>query len=220
MRFEARRPRAPRQDLLHTVCSDIIYIKCEVGSEILQVKKMSLTIFTGPMGSGKTDECFRSLGIKSQYGKQKALFINSTLDTRGSWFSSRNPLMQGATKPLYFDNIQILNLSDADNHIDEFQVVAIDEGQFFKDLVYYVLKWVQEKHIHVIVCGLLEDSNQQIFGSIIYLLPHADSFKKLKGVCRECGAPSVFSKCLVEKTSQTLIGGDEKYIGVCRSCFA
>ena len=97
--------------------------------------KMSLTIYTGPMGSGKTDECFRSLGIKSQYGKLKALFINSSLDTRGTWFSSRNPLMQGASKPAYFENIQILNLGEIDNRINEFQVVGYSmRGSFSRIL--------------------------------------------------------------------------------------
>jgi len=92
--------------------------------------------------------------------------------------------------------------------------IFINEAQFFDGLVEFVKEMLhQGKHVHVY--GLDGDFRQQKFGSILDLIPMADTYTKLYAVCK-CGDNASFSKRLSSSTSQ--YGPDDRYIPVCRCC--
>lgn len=67
-----------------------------------------------------------------------------------------------------------------------FQVLAIDEAQFFPDLVEFCRSAVDDEGKHVIVAGLSGDFKRQRFGDLLELMPLADSIKQLKSKCAFC----------------------------------
>jgi thymidine kinase len=92
--------------------------------------------------------------------------------------------------------------------------IFINEAQFFDGLVEFVKEMLKQgKHIHVY--GLDGDFRQQKFGSILDLIPMADTYTKLYAICK-CGDNASFSKRLSSSTTQ--YGPDDRYIPVCRAC--
>lgn len=59
----------------------------------------------------------------------------------------------------------------------------------------------------------------QPFGQILELVPCAESVVKLKAVCMVCYREAAFTKRLGSETAVEVIGGMDKYMAVCRSCF-
>jgi thymidine kinase len=116
----------------------------------------------------------------------------------------------------------VSNLEEIDVKVrsGEYQVVAIDEGQFFKDLFHYVTMWTDTLPIHVIVAGLDGDSNREPFGDMLRLVPYADSVLRLHAYCSYCldGTHAIYSKYIGNRiiSDEIVIGGASLYRPVCR----
>ena len=65
---------------------------------------------------------------------------------------------------------KVNHLSELSEDYGSYDVVGIDEGQFFSDLQGFVLKLVECYNIKVIVAGLNVDSNRDAFGDLISLV--------------------------------------------------
>ena len=173
----------------------------------------SIDIIIGPMYAGKTTELLRRLEIYAKLDV-KTLYINSILDSRSSLpFSSHNPLLNSA-KSMICDHVKVKNLCDV--NCDKYQVIGIDEGQFFGDLKTYVTSSIN-KDKKIIISGLNGDFKQQPFGDIINLIPCCDSIDLLTPFCKLCKdrlTPAPFTK----RTSNEkhTISVDTNYIPVCR----
>lgn len=178
----------------------------------------SIHIIIGPVQSGKTTELIRRLMISHLVGK-KVLYINSVLDTRSTEFFSTHNL---SIRDVPFKGVKLDKLSGYD--ISEYEVIGVDESQFFDDLKVNVLQWVETFGKMVVVCGLDGDYKRENFGHISELLSYCDSVSKLHAFCMSCrkkgeSGLGIFSKRLVENSSSVLIGGEEMYLPVCRKCY-
>ena len=110
-------------------------------------------------------------------------------------------------------------LAEVDSKVYEFDVIAIDEGQFFTDIVEHCQKWSDQGKI-VIVAALDATFERKPFGSICQLVALAENVKKLTAVCLNCSGEALFTHKHCNKTGEINdIGGLDKYIPVCRSCF-
>jgi len=177
-----------------------------------------LQIIIGPVQSGKTTDLIQKLMIHHLMGK-KVLYINSILDTRSKEFFSTHNLTIGEVS---FKGVKLDRLAEYD--ISEYDVIGIDESQFFGDLKVNVLDWVDNRGKIVLVYGLDGDYNRENFGQISELLSYCDSITKLKAFCMSCkkkgeSGLGIFSKRLVKNSSSVLIGGGEMYAPVCRRCY-
>lgn len=76
-------------------------------------------------------------------------------------------------------------------------VVAIDEGQFFPDLVEFAERLANEGHV-VIVAALDGTFQRKPFGSVLELIPMAEKVDKLSAVCIDCGREAAFTRRTVE----------------------
>jgi thymidine kinase len=106
----------------------------------------------------------------------------------------------------------------------EYNVIAIDEGQFFSDLYEYITQWADDLNIHIVISGLDGTSDRQPFGDMLRLIPHAEEVERLNAFCSECrdGTVAVFSKYFGEAPKDengVAIGGAEAYRPVCRKHF-
>jgi len=208
-----------------------------------------LDIIIGPMYSSKTTDLLRRLFVSSAVGF-KSLYINHTLDNRNqeAEYSTHNPLYKQKMEVENGVVMQSLSrldqLSDSDLH--DYQIIGIDEGQFFPDLKVGVLRMVEKLGKHVIVSGLNGDSNRQPFGQILDLIPYADHISKLSSYCQRCAQlpnkkliKAIFTYRIRPETdsapttesvedevnsntilqSQILIGAQERFLPVCRQCY-
>lgn len=91
---------------------------------------------------------------------------------------------------------------------DKFDVIAIDEAQFFTDLVGFCETAADVDGKHVIVAGLCGDFLRRPFGSVLDLVPLADSITKLAADCFSCNRCAMtLVPCLVHlKLGWYLVG--------------
>lgn len=182
-----------------------------------------LDVIGGPMFSGKSSALLRLLTIESEIEGTRVLYINSAKDTRSPEpFSTHNPLITDVLPP-NITGIKVKNLSDV-NIYDRYDVIGIDEAQFFPDLVAEVTKIVEEYHKHVIVAGLDGSFQRSKFGSILDLIPLSDSYTKLHSWCKNCSTPknrvkAIFTHRLSCQGDVEQVGGKDTYIPVCRKCY-
>ena len=102
--------------------------------------------------------------------------------------------------------------------VDGFNVIAVDEGQFFKDLAEKCDEWANAGKV-VIVAALDANFMGEGFGNVMTLLPKSEFVTKLQGVCMICKERllGAFSKRLGPSTEEIQIGNN--YILTCRRCF-
>ena len=103
--------------------------------------------------------------------------------------------------------------------------VLIDEAQFLtQNQVIQLGKIVDELDTPVLAFGIRTDFQGNLFEGSKYLLAWADNLKEIKTVCH-CGRKATMVLRLnargevVSDGSQIEIGGEEKYVSVCRKHF-
>jgi thymidine kinase len=104
--------------------------------------------------------------------------------------------------------------------------VLLDEAQFLSpDQVWQCARLADEANIPVLCYGLRTDFQGQLFAGSAALLGLADTLVELKAVCH-CGRKATMNLRLDEQGSpvrsgtQTEIGGNERYVALCRRHFA
>lgn len=194
-----------------------------------------LVVITGPMFSGKTTLLIRELLTAKQVNPEtRILVINHQLDQRnGGYLSPHQPAGQVDHHVVERHGItyqQARDLTSVD--VEACDMVAIDEAQFFDDLVPTVHRWLQAG-LTVYCAGLTLDYRNQNFGHLLELVPHADQLHTLRAVCVRCLQESrklgfnvphhtlsnaIYSRRLSTEDDQCLVGAD-KYQPVCRYHF-
>ena len=172
---------------------------------------MSLELVIGPMFSGKSTKLIRKIHLAKSINK-KVLVIKPLIETR----YGENKL---SSHSLQYELCQSSStLQTFSNDIMEYDVIVIDEGQFFPDLKQYVLLWVDKYGKDVIVGGLDGDSEKKPFGQILDLIPYSDKCKKLSALCKDCndGTLAIFTRRNIKYEEQVKVGGSESYSAVCR----
>merc|ERR1712023_449048 len=85
------------------------------------------------------------------------------------------------------DAVSCSMLMDRWSELDAYDVIAIDEGQFFPDLVEFADR-AGNAGKRVIVASLDATFERKEFGQACQLLPVAEQVTKLSAVCTSCGA--------------------------------
>lgn len=103
--------------------------------------------------------------------------------------------------------------------------VLVDEAQFLtKEQVFELSEVTDRMNIPVLAYGLRTDFQGEPFEGSKYLLAWADNLKELKAICH-CGRKATMVIRLGEggittrKGSQVEIGGNERYVSMCRRHF-
>jgi thymidine kinase len=103
--------------------------------------------------------------------------------------------------------------------------VLIDEAQFLmKEQVFQLGEVTDKLNIPVLAYGLRTDFQGEPFEGSKYLLAWSDNLKELKAIC-ECGTKATMVIRLdeqgntVTEGSQVEIGGNDRYISMCRKHF-
>ena len=173
-----------------------------------------LELYIGPMFSGKSTELIKNVRLFKIINK-KVLILKPNIDTR---YDINRIVSHNGEKEDCFVTDDLINISD--ETIKNYDIIIIDEGQFFKSLKKSCLLWIEKYNKHVIIGGLDGDYQRKPIGEILDLIPYADKYHKLCALCKYCndGTKAIFSKRIknTENHNQVLIGGSELYISVCR----
>ena len=186
-----------------------------------------LELIIGPMFSGKTSRLLE-IYKKCQIVNIDCLIINHKTDNRFTTDSrlSSHSLIEAPCELLsniyyHIKRIPTSDKTDVSKKIMKSQVILINEGQFFSDIKQSVMLLVEKYNKIVYVCGLDGDFKRKTFGSLLELIPFCDKVEKLPSLCKFCcnGNTAIFSHRISHNDSQTLIGGEDEYIPLCRQCY-
>ena len=174
---------------------------------------MSLKLIVGCMYSGKTTEILRIVN-SLKHINEIPIIIKPKIDNR---YSSNKISTHNKQE---YECQTIDNLSDFKN-LNDSKYIIIEEAQFFKDLLFFVIDQVEIKDKNVIVVGLDGDSDRENFGEIHKLYSLCDDIIKLKAYCSICkdGTLGIFSKRISDSKEKVLVGSEGDYIAVCRKCY-
>lgn len=195
---------------------------------------MSLELELGPMFAGKSTALISKLTRYADVGLP-CLYINHTKDIRltessDQVVSTHNSTFQKLSHKI--KGIKITSLGDIS--VEEYEVIGIDEGQFFSDnnegetfveFVEIIRDWVLYKNKKVIIASLDSDFKLRPFGGVHYLLGLCGKggLTKHVAICLKCDPgnrnDAPYSMRITGGDSIVESGGSDKYVPVCMKCY-
>ena len=176
------------------------------------------------MNAGKSTALLQASHGYRERGLETMVFTSSKDDRYGeSEVVSRVGLRSPAHT--YSESDNILKMVHDENEKHELSCILIDEAQFLtKDQVKQLGKIVDELKITVMAFGIRTDFQGELFEGSKYLLAWADKLKELRAVCH-CGSKATMivrvseDGTIMRSGNQVEIGGNERYLSLCRKCF-
>lgn len=176
-----------------------------------------IQLIIGPMWAEKTSELIRRCRRYKHAGK-KCVMVKYIEDRR---YSEDFIVTHDGNK---YEAIACKKLEDIKHQLDilDYDVMGIDEGQFYDDIVEFCEEMANEGKI-VIVAALDGTFERKPFKRILELVPLCEDVMKLSGVCMKCGKEASFTRRNSANQGDNVkiidIGGSDKYMCVCRKCY-
>ena len=173
----------------------------------------------GSMFSGKSEELLRRIK-RGVIAKQKVLLFKPSIDNR--YDENRVSTHNGNS----YDSISIEKSSDILNFVKDTQydIIGIDEIQFFDNDIVKIINKLADDGIRVIVAGLDMDFKAEPFHPMPEIMAISEMVTKLHAVCNKCGKEASRSQRLINgKPAKyddpvVVIGASESYEARCRHC--
>ena len=170
-----------------------------------------INLILGCMFSGKTSTLISRYN-RYTIGGKKCIMVKYKHDTR---YDKKKIVTHDHIK---VDAIVCEYLFQIDDMVKNYDVICIDEIQFYKDAPIFCDKWANQGKI-VEVCGLNGTFERKPFVVINKLLPKVEDITFLTAVCRETGNNAHYSKRLIDNDNEQVIGGAEIYSAADRHTF-
>ena len=177
-----------------------------------EVRSGWIEIVCGSMFSGKTEELIRRLN-RARIAKQKVEIFKPAVDTR----YDEEDVVSHDSKSVSSTPVQ--NATQILFYAEDFEVVGIDEAQFFGNELVNVCNELADKGKRVIVAGLDMDYLGNPFGPIPNLMATAEYVTKVHAICMHCGNLASYSHRKIKDDKLVVLGETESYEPLCRSCF-
>lgn len=191
-----------------------IQTRCVHSKSSLSSSSGEIHVIVGPMFAGKTTTLLHRVQAEINDGRNVAI-IKSNKDNRYGLDSVVTH--DGVKLPCCaLPNLSSFKQSFGQDAYDQLDVIGIDEAQFFGDLYDFCRDVADHDGKTVIVAGLDGDYLRRSFGSVLDIIPLADSVTKLSAQCEICGKRAIFTLRKTEETRTELIGGADVYMPVCR----
>nr|WP_216606059.1 thymidine kinase [Vibrio sp. AIC-3] len=173
------------------------------------------------MNAGKSTTLLQSSFNYQERGMTPVIFTAALDDRYGiGKVSSRIGLQSEAQ--LFKNDTNMFDAIKKLNGEEKRHCVLIDECQFLsKEQVYQLTEVVDKLHIPVLCYGLRTDFLGELFEGSRYLLSWADKLVELKTICH-CGRKANMvirtdeHGVAIAEGDQVAIGGNDKYVSVCR----
>jgi thymidine kinase len=176
-----------------------------------------LEVVCGPMFSGKSEELIRRLR-RTEIAGQRALIVKPRIDDRydiGHVVSHAGAKMRA---------VAVGRPEEIPGLAEQYDVIGIDEVQFFAQEIVLVIDALVEHGKRVVVSGLDQDFRGLPFGAMPELLCRAELVDKLQAVCHRCGGPATMTQRLVDgypapaDGATIVVGALDSYEARCRAC--
>ena len=173
----------------------------------------------GSMFSGKSEELLRRIK-RGVIAKQKVLLFKPSIDNR--YDENRVSTHNGNS----YDSISIEKSSDILNFVKDtnYDIIGIDEIQFFDNDIVKIINKLADNGIRVIVAGLDMDFKAEPFHPMPEIMAISEMVTKLHAVCNKFGKDASRSQRLINgKPAKyddpvVVIGASESYEARCRHC--
>ena len=178
-----------------------------------------LKVFTGPMFSSKSTGLIEHLR-RAKIARKSVILFKPAVDNRYSETAvvSHNGDKLEAAVVTSTDSTTILC------HGADFEVIGVDEIQFFDTSLIAALNALASGGKEVVVAGLNADFMGEPFDTTAQAIHYADRVEKLTSVCALCGNDAVWTQLVCDGVAITdgnrvQVGGAETYEPRCRGCF-
>lgn len=173
-----------------------------------------IDLILGPMFGGKTSELINQI-VRYRLAKKRTILLKYCGDTR---YGDSTTVMSHAGS-----SIDCKTFQNPFNHTDElikdYDVIGIDEGQFFHNISELADLLCKAGKI-VIIAGLIADFQRNMFPEMIKLMGFATNISFYKAVCMQCGElDAVVSHRKTDGHEVVEIGGADKYEAICMNCY-
>ncbi|NND54848.1 MAG: thymidine kinase [Gammaproteobacteria bacterium] len=183
-----------------------------------------LYFYYSSMNAGKSTSLLQSSYNYKERGMRTLVLAPQFDDRFGTGkVTSRIGIETSATT--FATATDLFELISASNEAEDLHCVLIDEAQFLtRDQVFQLTEVTDHLKIPVLAYGLRTDFQGEPFEGSKYLLAWADTLKELKAICH-CGTKATMVLRLdaegnpVTEGSQVEIGGNDRYISMCRKHF-
>ena len=176
------------------------------------------------MNAGKSTALLQA---NHNYGERgmKTMLFTSSVDTRKGVGLIRSRIGIEQKAHLFDSGTNLLEMFRNLKPGSPIGCILIDEAQFLtKRQVEQICRVVDEEGVPVLTYGIRTDFLGETFEGSRYLMAWADEIKEIKTICH-CGKKATmnarvdsFGKMETEG-DQIEIGGNERYVSVCRNCF-
>ena len=171
-----------------------------------------IEVICGSMFSGKTEELIRRLK-RASFANQKVIIFKPISDVR---YSDKKVVSHDSNE---ISSVPVKEPNDILKLIDDVDVVAIDEAQFFDDSIVDVCNNLANKGLRVIVAGLDMDFKGVPFGPMPNLMAIAEFVTKVHAICTKTGNLANFSHRISENEDLVLLGERNEYEPLSRAAF-
>lgn len=176
------------------------------------------------MNAGKSTALLQADHNYFERGMNSLLFTARLDDREGvGVISSRIGIKKGS---LTFEKgDELFTIIEGEQKRTGLDCVLIDEAQFLsREQVMQLNRVVDELGIPVLTYGIRTDFQGEVFEGSKFLMGWADEIKEIKTVCH-CGKKATMNARVNKEGrmetdgEQIEIGGNERYISLCRRCF-
>jgi thymidine kinase len=170
-----------------------------------------IELILGPMFSGKSTRLIEQMR-KYVYKAKKTIMVKFYADQR---YSEKSEVVTHDL--IKYDSINCKLLRNSFDTLKQYDVIGIDEGQFFADLVEICEELALMGKI-ILIAALNGDFRMEPFPVIQRIISKSDKIKLLKAYCFNCHKDAKFSLRIVQSNETVLIGAGEAYKPACREC--
>jgi thymidine kinase len=170
-----------------------------------------IELIIGPMFSGKSTRLIEQMR-KYVYKAKKTIMVKYYADQR---YSEKSEVVTHDL--IKYDSINCKLLRNSFDTFKQYDVIGIDEGQFFADLV-EVCEELALMGKTILIAALNGDFRMEPFPVIQRIISKSDKIKLLKAYCFNCHKDAKFSLRIVQSNETVLIGAGEAYKPACREC--
>jgi thymidine kinase len=177
-----------------------------------------LEVVCGPMFSGKSEELIRRVR-RAEIAGQRTLIVKPQLDDR---YDVTHVVSHSGAR---LRAVAAESAADVGRLAEGYDVVGIDEIQFFDGAIVGVVRHLVARGVRVVAAGLDTDFRHEPFGPMPTLLCLAEFVDKLQAVCHRCGGPATRTQRLVDGRpapfgGETIqVGALDAYEARCASCY-
>jgi thymidine kinase len=182
-----------------------------------------LYFYYASMNAGKSSTLLQADFNYRERGMRTMLWTAQIDDRSEGMVRSRIGLEADAHR--YTAETDLHGAVSAAHRAEPIDCVLIDEAQFLtREQVWQCARLADEVCIPVVCYGLRTDFQGELFPGSAALLGIADKLVELKGVCH-CGRKATMnlrvdaSGAAVQEGAQTEVGGNDRYVALCRRHF-